>query len=651
MVVDTVLGIEKKRVAVCAITFLLLTTLLTGMTSAENLARKESAKVEFAVGADVLNHTIVYPLEITCKFVIPVKNVGDVPLTIHAADIRGVPDEWISLGGGDLWLEPGEEGYMINLFSIPPKAKTKEASVVITLRALEEESVEIPVTLNVGFAEVQPESDAEILGRILDEDGDPIPNAEITAFYWSGNEIARAISGFDGSFHLRVPSFETLESLLEKYSLRGKPCIYLYVSADGYEVAYKEFAPKRGERIQYEFKLRPLEMRGSYHEVWSVQTEDCGVWLAVPTEDWSLIAVSQGEHPFPYIKAPEKTHIYLLDGNGSVVWRKEIEKESWGVDITADGKVAAGSYAGKLYVWNLEGELLWSVNLPVEEPIREVRFSHSGTYLAYGPTEEGRGYFALCDAETGEKLWSYRTGDHVRRIVFTEDDEYVVVSSTDGFTYLFTIDGRLLWKRFHGGYVPFVLEASHENNMIVVGGKGLELYAYDFQGELLWKHEMPEVVLCGDATPDLSRIAVVVQNTLYFISRDGEILWKRPISPPGHNALAITPDGNYIVAGCMDGLKLFDNKGNEVWSFEDFNRGEPPYSEHPFLCTAQTVQISPDASKILAGFGETDRRVIMFSGGIKPGESEESEIASPMPSPVLAILLALILYLKFRKIK
>ncbi len=594
----------------------------------------------FTVGVDVLNHTLIYPLERSCKFTIPVSNVGATPLTIHP-EIRGVPEDWISVGGGDLRLMPGEEGYIIYAFTIFPNTKTQRASVEVFLKALEMEQGTATVILEVGFKELHPKLEAEIVGRILDEDGNPIAGAEVTAYYWSGLDIVRIASGPDGGFHLRVPSIETLEELWERYSLRGDPRIYLQVSAEGYEAAYSEIELHRDETLELEFRLRPIGVEASYEVDWSMEAEGYGVWLCVPTPDWSLIAVCQGEHGFPGItKQPEKTHIYLIDEEGNLLWSREIESESWAVDVAPDGKVAAGSHAGRLYMWNREGELLWSVALPIEEPIREVRFSHDGRYLAYGPTEEGRGCVALCDAETGKRLWSYQTGDHVRRIAFTEDNEYIVVSSTDGYTYLLTMDGRLLWRRYHGGYLPFILEVSHENDIIVVGGKGQELYAYDFKGNLLWRLEMPEVIQYGDATPDLSRIIVFSGGVLYLIDRDGEILWRRLISPIGHNAIAITPDGKHILLGCMDALRLLDAGGNEIWSFKDFRRGKPPYSEHPFLCAAQTVQISPDASTLLAGFGETDRRVMMFRGGVKPIEAEKS-VAETRPKPPIPLFIAL----------
>ncbi|RLA85008.1 MAG: hypothetical protein DRG31_04080 [Deltaproteobacteria bacterium] len=261
------------------------------------------------------------------------------------------------------------------------------------------------------------------------------------------------------------------------------------------------------------------------------------------------------------------------------------------------------------------------------KPVRELRFSHNGKYLAFGPTPKGRGYVGLYDAETGKLLWSYETGDHVREIEFTADDKYVAVSSTDGYTYLFTINGNLLWKRYHGGYLPFMLKISENNDMIVVAGKGQELYAYDFNGNLLWSFEAPEVIQYGDTSSDLSRILIFSNSALYMLNREGKVLWWKKISPIGHNAIAMTPDGKYIVVGCMDALYLLNENGTTIWKFKDFKKGSGFHAKHPFLCAAQNVQISPDATKILAGFGETDRKLRFFRGEIR--STEKLEVKQP----------------------
>ncbi|RLG90984.1 MAG: hypothetical protein DRO36_05135 [Candidatus Hecatellales archaeon] len=596
-------------------------------TTKNSLSKPAAGDIEVEV--QKLSHTIVFPLEQSYKFTIPIKNIGKERVRLHSR-ISQIPENWICIGGGDLILNPNEEGKIVYAFTVFPGVKTTNSTLTVTIENLvKPDSPPATVTLEVGFKELKLTPDAEIRGKIVDRmSGEPIPNAEVKVYYWSNLDCAFAVSRWDGNFRVEVPSSETLQKIYEEYGLRGEPVLHLEVSAEGYEhySIYNVKVPKEG--LDLEVKLNPLRVQASYKLVWVKPVEGYGIWKCIPSKNWSLIAVCQGEHGFPGITTPpQTTNIYLFNGNGKLLWKKKIEQESWALDITEDGsKIVSGSHAGKVYVWDQQGNLLWMVDAG-PDPVREVRFSHNGKYVAFGPTPQGRGYVGLYDSETGKLLWSYETGDHVRRIEFSHDDKYLAVSSTDGYTYLFTIDGKLLWKRYHGGYLPFILKLSSKNDMLVVAGKGQELYAYDFKGNLLWRLEAPEVIQYGDASSDLSRIVIFSNSALYMLNREGEILWWKKIPPIGHNAIAITPNGKYMVIGTMKALYLLNENGTIIWSFEDFEKGAK-YSfkhNHPFLCAAQNVQITPNATKILAGFGETDRKLRLFQGGIYTLETEKVE--------------------------
>ena len=532
-----------------------------------------------------LSHTLLYPLERSYRFVISVKNTGDEVIHIHP-EVTGVPQGWICVGGGDLLLQPGEEGKIVFVFTIFPSTKTKQADVTVALYDVRDPSRRATVMLSVGFTTITPPRDATISGRVLDSStGKPIAGAKIKVLYWSALDCCEARTDPDGYFTLKVPSAETLDELYDAYSLRGSPTLFIEFRAEGYEYySLSDVRASRGKTLNLEVYLAPIKAKRSYELAWKQPVEGYGIWKCVPSQDWSLIAVCQGEHGFEGLTTPpDETRIYAFDINGTLLWKQTIDKESWAIDVSPDGsKIASGSHAGKAYVWSREGELLWSVDASPHGPIREMRFSHSGRFLALGPTPEGRGYVGLYDADTGRLLWSYETGDHVRELEFSHDDQYLAVASTDGYLYLFTINGTLLWKRFNGGYVPFILFISEDGDMIVVGGKGEELRAYDLQGNLLWTFEAPEIVQYGAATPDLSRIAVFAQGVLYMFNKHGEIIWHRAVGPIGHNAIAITPDGKYIALGGMDALYLLDENGTITWSFTDFEKGEPSYN-HPFL--------------------------------------------------------------------
>ncbi|RLA85009.1 MAG: hypothetical protein DRG31_04085, partial [Deltaproteobacteria bacterium] len=324
---------------------------------------------EIEVKVQKLSHTIAFPLEQSYKFTIPVKNLGQEKVHLHPR-ISGVPEGWICIGGGDLILEPGEEGNIVYAFTIFPGVKTTKATITVTIENLTHpDKPPANVILEVGFIEVMPPPTSKITGKIVDKvSGKPVANAEVKAFYWSNLDYASTVSGLDGSFKMTVPSFNVLELAYRDLDLRGEPLLHLEVSAEGYEhySLYDVRVPPEGLNLKIE--LTPVSCKGFYQQVWAESVENYGIWKCIPTEDWSLFAVCQGEHGFPGITVPpETTNIYLFDENGNLLWKRSIKKESWAIDITFDcSKIASGSHDGKVYVWDRNGNLLWMVDVGFE---------------------------------------------------------------------------------------------------------------------------------------------------------------------------------------------------------------------------------------------------------------------------------------------
>lgn len=163
---------------------------------------------------------------------------------------------------------------------------------------------------------------------------------------------------------------------------------------------------------------------------------------------------------------------------------------------------------GKLYLYDRVKDSLWIYNIGSD--VREVKFSHDGHYLAMGSTAAGgAGSIGLFDVTTHQLLCEYDTGDWVREIAFSPDDSYVVVASSNGYLYVLnTSNGNLLWKRFHGGYVPFVLEVLKDGSRILVAGKSHEVYMFDRDGNLLWTYPTDQVITDGRMSADGSIIVV-----------------------------------------------------------------------------------------------------------------------------------------------
>ena len=342
--------------------------------------------------------------------------------------------------------------------------------------------------------------------------------------------------------------------------------------------------------------------QGSYQLSWE-KSLGFGVWKAPTSENWDYIAASTGEHDPPGPGESVTYGIHLYDASGTQLWSKETQAQVWGIDISEDGRyVAAGSSNpdDKLYLYDRATDSLWTYDAGGE--VREVEFSHDGKYLAACPVQGGgAGSVGLFDVVTHQLLWQYDTKDWVREITFSPDDSYIAIGNSSDYLYVLnTADGSVKWKRFHGGYVPFILDISQDGSRIVTGGKSHEVRMFDENGNLLWTFPTEQVITDGKMSADGSIVVVgTVWGGVYCLDGNGNLLWRR-VRSVGHNAVYITRNGKYIALG-GPGIMLLDNEGTVLW--ED-NYG-----------WVQWVKVSEDGTKIVAGYGEPDI-IRLYTGSV-----------------------------------
>lgn len=544
------------------------------------------------------SHTIVSPFEPNFKYVITIVNTGDEPDLISIAP-QGEPSEkWLVLGaGGFIWLDPGEVGYFAVIVE-PNGAKDGEQLVLpLLISSTKDPSKVAKVTLTTTLKELGSffslPRNSIIQGKVYDnETKEPIANAEIKLCLWNPNWCDQTTTGEDGGYYISSLSYEYLKEIHDKYNTRGPPSLYLEVHAKGYR-SYYESAIKspKGEVLVKDIYLEKQNISLSYQLSWE-NSLGFGVWKAPTSKNWEYIAISTGQHNPPPLGANVTYGIYLYDLSGNLIWSQQTLEQVWGIDISYDGRyVAAGSMApdGKLYLYDRVKDYIWTYSIGSD--VREVKFSHNGRYLAMGPTG-GAGSIGLFDVTTHQLLWEYDTGDWVREIAFSPDDSYVVAASSNGYLYMLnTSNGTLLWKRFHGGYVPFVLEISQDGSRILVAGKSHEVYMFDRNGNLLWTYPTDQVITDGKMNADGSIIVVgTVWGGVYCLDGEGNLLWRRVESEGiGHNAVYVTQNGRYVVLGGK-GITLLDDKGTVLWQNDN---GWVNY-----------VAVSEDGSKIIAGYEE-----------------------------------------------
>ena len=140
---------------------------------------------------------------------------------------------------------------------------------------------------------------------------------------------------------------------------------------------------------------------------------------------------------------------------------------------------------------------------------------------------------------------------------------------------------------------------------------------FDGNGNLLWRREL-RVLTYGGMSADGSVVVALSHNgNLYCYNGSGELEWYRFVpgsdngGGAGHDGLAITPDGKYIIVGGGNyNTVLYDSDGNVLWCHT--GSATIDISEHPYWRSVMNVQISSDGKKFVSGYGKSDPRILLF---------------------------------------
>ena len=247
-------------------------------------------------------------------------------------------------------------------------------------------------------------------------------------------------------------------------------------------------------------------------------------------------------------------------------------------DINNDGKkeIIFGTEAGKLYVLDSKGKLLW--NYKVEGPIRGSpliqKFSNNVTGILFGSTDKnlyflnsGGKLFWKYDAKSeiescptivigkrtlivfgsndgtihalnlkGELVWTFQTqGKILAQPVFDRlvknSPPVIIIGSTDGTVYCLSEDGERIWK-YHteGAICSKVTIADIDNDErkeILFGSCDNSVYAIDPNGKKIWSYETDFWIVASPIVSDMDgdgRLEVVVgsyDHNIYILDAEG----------------------------------------------------------------------------------------------------------------------------------
>jgi len=358
---------------------------------------------------------------------------------------------------------------------------------------------------------------------------------------------------------------------------------------------------------------------GAEHELFFFNTsahDGIPMWsFNSPSRINSLAISANGK----YIVAGSGDIVYFFNstvpetGNKQFMWREMGFNGFVSVDISADGKIIVmgeeSANNGQLIVKNYLGVDILSYQIGHGDAIfLSVAISADGEYIAVGKTDldgtsfdETVYFFNTTDYDDDIPMWSFDTAQDMDLMAISADGEYIVAGSSNGkIAYLFNSSLPALGNN----KLPvwnFSMETGGVNSVdISADGKDIVLGLEDSNaGE-----DLGAVVLLNNSRPEFDPYEKY-EEWLWIYETAGNV-----------SSVAITADGEYIVAGTLYDPKFGADNENTVFLFNnaDYTLNEEHEPEWSFNTydNVKSVSISAWGNYIASGGESTSGETFLF---------------------------------------
>jgi len=282
----------------------------------------------------------------------------------------------------------------------------------------------------------------------------------------------------------------------------------------------------------------------------------------------------------------------------ALLWSDTIGESRVRVRISGDGRsIIAGSDTGMLRMYDRSGKVLWTVSSP-NTSVYAVAISNDGEHITASfsdptrPADENEWQIRFFD-RTGNPLWIY-SNESALFTLAVAPGSIPIVAAGGGSLFLIDGNGHLV------GSQPTDVPGAVWDVTISDDGEFIAAAV-----DLGWRTRQGEIVVIDRNGSTVAKFPTAYQAhvvrtdrhgetftaiddyRLYSFFRNGTSAWNFSSSPP-FRGLAMTPDGNGIVAGSQYFVRFFNKTGTQLWNYQ--NRGY-----------FHNTGISDDGATIVAG--------------------------------------------------
>ena len=302
--------------------------------------------------------------------------------------------------------------------------------------------------------------------------------------------------------------------------------------------------------------------------------------------------------------------IFFFVKHSEVPFREyEIGVDVTSVDISDNGDyfvAVAESYIVYLFE-KTSSTPLWTFDAYRES---KIAISGNGEYIVVGTADGHNSRIHLFSMSSNSPIWTYTAGGDIRTVAISDDGEYITAGGNSDMVYIFNKNSGTPLHDYNAGGDVLSVSISGNSHQIIVGSiNGIHMLFREDVGilNIIWVtttgNEVNKVEISKDgeyivaATGNNSQVSLFKSNnpTPIWIYQAPELTGGTPTGAVVRQIsdLAISGNGNYIVAGDNDGdVILFDKNSSIPLSITHLD-----YSyNNPVL-----VSISEDGRHIVAG--------------------------------------------------
>lgn len=251
--------------------------------------------------------------------------------------------------------------------------------------------------------------------------------------------------------------------------------------------------------------------------------------------------------------------LHLLTSDGKMLWTKDASElpGTWIHDVSVSrnaARIVVGSDS-EIYLLQGDGSVIWGRSYrdySYLEGMNFVSVSDDGEHIAGGTYPIGAGWVYLL-GRNGEEIWKFRTIGSVTSVSISMNGEYVAAGDYKSYVYLFDKQGHLLWDKKLSDYDSDVYVSTSPDGDLIAVAIGRKIGVLNTEGN--W------VLGPFQVKHDVLKRGISIAGGYIFVAAGSEGLCVYDMkgalrasfkARESVNDVSVTPDATSVVVGSSD---------------------------------------------------------------------------------------------------